>query len=71
MTAVQVERDAVLRGLKGDKRFDVSLAGVGPAAAAANTARILATVEYDPGSERWYWWSLPWQGRDRLPCGGK
>lgn len=47
MTAVPAERDAVLRGLKGDKRFDVSLAGVGPAAAAANTARILATAEYD------------------------
>ncbi|ADG81031.1 futalosine hydrolase [Thermincola potens] len=47
MTAVQAERDAVLRGLKGDQRFDVCLAGVGPAAAAANTARILATAEYD------------------------
>lgn len=47
MTAIQAERDAVLRGLKGDKRFDVFLAGVGPAAAAANTARILATAEYD------------------------
>ncbi|GAB4265358.1 futalosine hydrolase [Thermincola ferriacetica] len=47
MTAVQAEQDAVLRGLKGDQRFDVCLAGVGPAAAAANTARILATAEYD------------------------
>jgi futalosine hydrolase len=47
MTAVQAEKDAVLRGLKGDKRFDVFLAGAGPAAAAARTARILATAEYD------------------------
>jgi futalosine hydrolase len=46
MTAVSAERDAVLRGLQGDSRFDVSLAGVGPAAAAANTAAVLATAEY-------------------------
>jgi futalosine hydrolase len=46
MTAVPTERDAVLRGLKNHARFDVMVAGVGPVAAAANTARMLATVEY-------------------------
>ncbi|MED4602321.1 hypothetical protein P9314_16770, partial [Paenibacillus validus] len=33
MTAVAAERDAVLRGLRGSGRFDVLLAGVGPAIA--------------------------------------
>ena len=47
MTAVAVERDAVLRGLQNNKSFDVLLAGVGPIAAAANTAKILATTKYD------------------------
>ncbi|MDA8210436.1 MAG: futalosine hydrolase [Clostridia bacterium] len=47
MTAVSAERDAVLRGLHSDTRFDVLVAGVGPAAAAANTAKVLATAEYD------------------------
>lgn len=47
MTAVPVERDAVLRGLNSDSRFDVLLAGVGPIAAAANTARVLAAARYD------------------------
>lgn len=47
MTAVAAERDAVLRGLQGDSRFDVMLADVGPAAAAARTAAILATTPYD------------------------
>lgn len=42
MTAVEAERDAVLRGLQGDSRFEVTLAGVGPAQAAARTARVLA-----------------------------
>lgn len=42
MTAVEAERDALLRGLNGDGRFEVALAGVGPAAAAARTAAILA-----------------------------
>jgi len=45
-TAVAVERDAVLRGLRGDQRFDVLAAGVGPAAAAVRTARALTTAEY-------------------------
>ncbi|MGC7879870.1 futalosine hydrolase, partial [Desulforudis sp. 1190] len=30
MTAVSAEREAVLRGLRGDSRFDVLVAGVGP-----------------------------------------
>lgn len=47
MTAVSVEREAVLQGLGNDSRFDVMLAGVGPIAAAANTAIILANTEYD------------------------
>lgn len=47
MTAVPAERDAVKRGLKDDPRFQVLLAGVGPAAAAANTARALAAGRYD------------------------
>lgn len=47
MTAVQAEKDAVMRGLKGEERFDVFLSGAGPAAAAARTARILAAAEYD------------------------
>lgn len=42
MTAVEAERDAVLRGLRGDSRFEVALAGVGPAMAAARTAAKLA-----------------------------
>ena len=46
MTAVAVERDAVLRGLGGDKRFDVMVVGVGPVAAAVNTAQVLAITEY-------------------------
>lgn len=44
VTAVDAEKDAVLRGL-GDmaaERFDVIAAGVGPASAAAGTAAILA-----------------------------
>jgi len=47
MTAVQAEREAVLRGLHGDKRFDIFLTGVGPVAAAANTAKVLAVARYD------------------------
>lgn len=47
MTSVSAERDAVLRGLHGDTRFDVLVAGVGPAAAAASTATALAMADYD------------------------
>ena len=46
MTAVSAERDAVLRGLRGDARFDVLVAGVGPVVAAVRTARAIATAEY-------------------------
>jgi futalosine hydrolase len=42
VTAVQVERDAVLRGIRDSSRFEVLAAGVGPAAAAARTAAALA-----------------------------
>ncbi|MFC5530933.1 futalosine hydrolase [Cohnella yongneupensis] len=41
MTAVSAERDAVLRGLGENDRFDVKLAGVGPVAAAVNTTTAL------------------------------
>lgn len=46
MTAVPAEREAVLRGLHSDRRFNVLVAGVGPVSAAANTAKVLATAEY-------------------------
>lgn len=46
MTAVEAEREAVLRGLNGSRRFDVQLAGVGPASAAALTAGRLAAGGY-------------------------
>jgi futalosine hydrolase len=44
VTAVPVERDAILRGLRGSSRFEVLAVGVGPAAAAARTAAALAAV---------------------------
>lgn len=47
MTAVAAEQDAVLRGLNGDQRFDVVVAGVGPVAAAVTTTRVLSHQEYD------------------------
>lgn len=47
MTAVQAEKDAVLRGLGNSTIFDVQLAGVGPALAAARTAKALALKDYD------------------------
>lgn len=46
-TAVAAERDAVMRGLQGPSMFDVIVVGVGPAAAAASTAKVLAAGEYD------------------------
>ncbi|WP_412675006.1 futalosine hydrolase [Aneurinibacillus aneurinilyticus] len=46
ITAVSAERDAVLRGLRGAENFDVVVAGVGPIATAASTAKVLATAEY-------------------------
>lgn len=46
MTAVPAEGEAVLRGLHGERRFDVLVAGVGPVSAAVNTAKALATTGY-------------------------
>ncbi|MEC0207944.1 futalosine hydrolase, partial [Paenibacillus ehimensis] len=46
ITAVAAERDAVLRGLRGDARFDVVAGGVGPAASAASAAKALAAAGY-------------------------
>ncbi|GAB6989177.1 futalosine hydrolase [Paenibacillus pini] len=46
MTAVEAEQAAVLRGLRGSDRFDVLLAGVGPASAAAHTSAALSQSEY-------------------------
>ncbi|SFL42961.1 futalosine hydrolase [Paenibacillus sp. 1_12] len=47
MTAVEVERAAVLRGLHDCSRFHVGIAGVGAASAAARTAALLAAAKYD------------------------
>lgn len=47
MTSVSAEQEAILRGIQHNSRFDVRLAGVGPAAAAANTAFALANEKYD------------------------
>lgn len=51
VTAVDAEREAVLRGIGADARFDVIAAGVGPAAAAAGTALALAAdrASHAPG----------------------
>lgn len=46
VTAVEAERDAVLRGLNGDQRFEVIAAGVGVAAAAAGTTAALIRGKY-------------------------
>ncbi|TGE33863.1 futalosine hydrolase [Desulfosporosinus sp. Sb-LF] len=46
VTAVSAEKDAVLRGLQTNQTIDVLVAGVGPVAAAANTAKVLATNVY-------------------------
>lgn len=47
MTAVEAEREAVLRGLHHDQRFDVVIAGVGPIVAAVNTMAALTSSHYD------------------------
>lgn len=47
MVSVEAEKEAVVRGLAGDDRFDVRVGGVGIAAAAASTATGLATAAYD------------------------
>ncbi len=46
MVAVSAEKDAVLRGLRCNHNADVLLSGVGPVAAAVNTAKVLATNKY-------------------------
>ncbi|HVJ50078.1 futalosine hydrolase [Desulfitobacterium sp.] len=46
MTAVSAEKDVVLRGLQHNLNSDVMLSGVGPVAAAVNTAKILSTKDY-------------------------
>lgn len=46
-TAVTVEKEAVLRGLHGDNRFEVIEVGVGPAAAASRTAKALSEGKYN------------------------
>ncbi|MBW7476101.1 futalosine hydrolase [Paenibacillus oenotherae] len=46
ITAVEAERDAVVRGLRGAAGFDVVAAGVGTARAAAGTAAALAAGGY-------------------------
>ncbi|BBH20741.1 Futalosine hydrolase [Paenibacillus baekrokdamisoli] len=46
VTAVQAEKDAVLRGLQGHAGVDVLAGGVGPIATAASTAAALAGTEY-------------------------
>ncbi|RKD23200.1 futalosine hydrolase [Ammoniphilus oxalaticus] len=47
MTSVEKEREAVLRGLGQTEQFSVKIAGVGPAAAAANTMAALMEGQYD------------------------
>ncbi|QOY37909.1 futalosine hydrolase [Anaerobacillus isosaccharinicus] len=47
MTAVEAEKDAVLRGIKDDHRFDVIAGGVGPVSAAISTTKALLTKKYD------------------------
>jgi len=53
-TAVAAERDAVLAGLPpGEAEVTVAAVGVGPAAAAAGTARLLALAEAAGRPYRW------------------
>lgn len=46
VTSVAAERDAVLRGLNGDARFEVLIGGVGVAQAAISTAKALTKADY-------------------------
>ena len=46
VTAVEAERDALLRGLRDGSPFDVVAGGVGPAAAAASAAARMARRRY-------------------------
>lgn len=47
VTSVEAEQEAVVRGLQGTDGIDVLIGGVGPASAAASTARALACTPYD------------------------
>ncbi|WP_078428167.1 futalosine hydrolase [Alkalihalobacterium alkalinitrilicum] len=47
ITSVEAEKEAVIRGLHNNNNIDVVVSGVGIAAAAATTARVLATQKYD------------------------
>lgn len=47
VTAVEAEREAVLRGLGNIEHIDVFVAGVGPVASAIRTATILEKTQYD------------------------
>jgi len=46
VTSVSAEKEAVLRGLNSDSRFEVLVAGVGSVVAAVNTSRALSSAEY-------------------------
>ncbi|GAA0372425.1 futalosine hydrolase [Bacillus horti] len=46
MTAVQAEKEAILRGIQHDPKFEVQLTGVGPVAAATATAKALSKKDY-------------------------
>lgn len=46
ITAVSAEKDAILRGLLDDIRFDVMVVGVGSVVAAVNTVKALSSAEY-------------------------
>lgn len=46
VTAVDAERDTILRGLAGNEQYEVIAAGVGPSAAASRTAVALSSGHY-------------------------
>ncbi|TCP56007.1 futalosine hydrolase [Tumebacillus sp. BK434] len=46
ITAVEAERDAILRGIGSSERFDVQVGGVGPVAAGVRTAKAIAAGDY-------------------------
>lgn len=47
VTAVEAERDAVIKGLDSDPRFDVIVGGVGQVATAISTTKALLHSKYD------------------------
>ncbi|MFS1511698.1 futalosine hydrolase [Chengkuizengella sp. SCS-71B] len=47
VTAVEAEKEAILKGLHSTNNIHVIAAGVGPAAAATNTTRALCTSKYN------------------------